>query len=206
MNTEGPRIPAAAPSVARLIEELGKLPGIGPKSAQRLTYHIVRLSREEARALAEAILNVKEKSLFCSTCQNIADQDPCTICSDSRRDRSQICVVEEPVDVLSLEKARCYNGLYHVLHGMISPMNGVGPEDLKIKELLSRLRGNSVKEVILATSMTLEGEATAMYIQRLIAPLGLRVTHLARGLPVGGDLEYADEVTLSRAFQGRQEF
>ena len=195
-----------APSVARLIQEFNKLPGIGPKSAQRLTYFIVRFPEEEARALAEAILAVKESTLFCSRCQNIADQDPCTLCSDASRDASQICVVEEPLDVLALERAHCYRGLYHVLHGVISPINGVGAEDLKIRELLARLREGDVKEIILATNPTLEGEATAMYIRRLIAPLGVKVTHLARGLPQGGDLEYADETTLTRAFQGRQEF
>ena len=195
-----------APSVARLIQEFNKLPGIGPKSAQRLTYFIVRFPEEEARALAEAILAVKESTLFCSRCQNIADQDPCTLCDDTGRDASQICVVEEPLDVLALERAGCYRGLYHVLHGVISPINGVGAEDLKIRELLARLREGDVKEIILATNPTLEGEATAMYIRRLIAPLGVKVTHLARGLPQGGDLEYADETTLTRAFQGRQEF
>lgn len=195
-----------APSVARLIQELNRLPGIGPKSAQRLTYFIVRLPEEEARALAEAILAVKESTLFCSRCQNIADQDPCVLCGDPSRDASQICVVEEPLDVLALERAGCFRGLYHVLHGVISPINGVGAEDLKIRELLARLREGDVKEVILATNPTLEGEATAMYIRRLIAPLGVKVTHLARGLPQGGDVEYADETTLSRAFQGRQEF
>ena len=195
-----------APSVGRLIQELNKLPGIGPKSAQRLTYHIVRLSREEARALAEAILALKEMALFCSRCYNIADKDPCEICSDPQRDTSEICVVEEPLDVLTIERTGCYRGLYHVLHGVISPINGVGPEDLRIRELLGRLQGEDVKEIILATNPTLEGEATAMYIRRLVAPLGIKITHLARGLPVGGDLEYADETTLSRAFQGRQEF
>ena len=195
-----------APSVVRLIQELNRLPGIGPKSAQRLTYFIVRLAEEEARALAEAILAVKESTLFCSRCQNIADQDPCVLCGDPSRDASQICVVEEPLDVLALERAGCNRGLYHVLHGVISPINGVGVEDLKIRELLARLRGGNVKEIILATNPTLEGEATAMYIRRLIAPLGVKVTHLARGLPQGGDVEYADETTLSRAFQGRQEF
>ncbi len=195
-----------APSVARLIQELNKLPGIGPKSAQRLTYHIVRLSREEAHALAEAIMALKETALFCSRCYNIADKDPCEICSDPQRDASEICVVEEPLDVLTIERTGCYRGLYHVLHGVISPINGVGPEDLRIRELLGRLQGEDVKEIILATNPTLEGEATAMYIRRLVAPLGVRITHLARGLPVGGDLEYADETTLSRAFQGRQEF
>ena len=192
--------------MGRLIQELNKLPGIGPKSAQRLTYHIVRIPEEEARALAEAIRAIKETTLFCSRCQNIADQDPCDICSNANRDSSQICVVEEPLDAMTIERAGCYRGLYHVLHGVISPMNGVGPEDLKIRELLARLREEDVKEVILATNPTLEGESTAIYIRRQVEPLGIKITHLARGLPMGGDLEYADETTLSRAFQGRQEF
>ena len=198
-------IPAAAPSVARLIQELNKLPGIGPKSAQRLAYYVIRLPGEEAHALAEAILAVKEKIIYCSTCQNLTDTDPCPICTDSRRNTGQICVVEEPLDVLALERTRCYRGLYHVLHGVISPMNGIGPEDLRLKELFPRLENGSVQEVIIATNPTLEGEATAMYIRRHVAPRGVLVTHLARGLPVGGDLEYADELTLSRAFQGRRE-
>ena len=196
---------AAAPPLARLITELNKLPGVGPKSAQRLAYYIIRLPVEEAHALAEAVLGVKEKIIFCSQCQNLTDIDPCSVCTDSRRDRGQICVVEEPLDVLALERTHCYRGLYHVLQGVISPINGVGPEDLKLKELVPRLNDGSVKEVIIATNPTVEGEATAMYIRRYIAPLGIRVTHLARGLPVGGDIEYADELTLSRAFQGRQE-
>ena len=196
---------AAAPPLARLIQELNKLPGVGPKSAQRLAYFIIRLPLEEAHALAEAVLAVKEQIIFCSQCQNLTDIDPCSICNDLRRERSQICVVEEPLDVLALERTHCYRGLYHVLQGVISPLNGVGPEDLKLKELVPRLDNGSVKEIIIATNPTVEGEATAMYIRRHIAPLGLRVTHLARGLPVGGDMEYADELTLSRAFQGRQE-
>jgi recombination protein RecR len=205
VNLDHDPISGVSPSVARLIQELNRLPGIGPKSAQRLTYFIVRMPPDEARSLAEAILAVKDKTLFCSVCQNIADRDPCGLCSDDRRDRSQVCVVEEPLDVLALERARCYRGLYHVLHGVISPMNGVGPEDLKLRELLARLRDGGVSEVILATNPTLEGEATAMYIHRLLAPLGVKVTNLARGLPVGGDLEYADNTTLARAFQGRRE-
>ena len=203
MSTE--HIPATAPPVARLIQELNKLPGIGPKSAQRLAYYLIRLPAEEANALAGAITAVKEKIILCSVCQNLTDTDPCAICADSRRDTTQICVVEEPLDVLALERTHCYRGIYHILHGVISPINGIGPEDLKLKELLPRLDDGSVREVIIATNPTLEGEATAMYIRRHIAPLGLKVTHLARGLPVGGDLEYADELTLSRAFQGRQE-
>ena len=203
MSTE--HIPAAAPPLARLIRELNKLPGVGAKSAQRLAYYVIRLPDDEARSLAEAILAVKELIVLCSVCQNLTDADPCPLCTDSRRDRSEICVVEEPLDVLALERARCFRGLYHVLHGVISPMNGIGPEDLKLKELLPRLEEGSVKEVIIATNPNLEGEATAMYIRRHIAPLGIKVTHLARGLPVGGDMEYADELTLSRSFQGRQE-
>ena len=203
MSTE--RIPSASPSVARLIDELNKLPGVGPKSAQRLAYYVIRLPAEEAHSLVEAIMAVKEKIVFCSVCQNMTDTDPCPICDDPRRDRSQICVVEEPLDVLALERTHCHRGLYHVLHGVISPMNGIGPEDLRMKELLPRLEDGLVQEVIIATNPTLEGEATAMYIQRQIANLKVKVTHLARGLPVGGDLEYADELTLSRAFRSRSE-
>ena len=197
-------IPTAQP-MARLIQELNKLPGIGPKSAQRLAYFLLRAPEEEARALAEAIIAIKERITFCSLCQNITESDPCPICQDNNRERDKICVVEKPLDVLALERTRGYHGLYHVLHGVLSPMDGVGPEDLKIKELLSRLEGGSVKEVILATNPNLEGEATAMYLQRLIAPLGIKVTRLARGLPFGSSLEYADEVTLTRALEGRQE-
>ena len=203
MSTE--RIPSASPSVSRLIDELNKLPGVGPKSAQRLAYYVIRLPAEEAHSLVEAIMAVKEKIIFCSVCQNMTDTDPCPICDDPRRDQSQICVVEEPLDVLALERTHCHRGLYHVLHGVISPMNGIGPEDLRMKELLPRLADGLVQEVIIATNPTLEGEATAMYIQRQIANLDVKVTHLARGLPVGGDLEYADELTLSRAFRSRSE-
>ncbi|MDO8750990.1 MAG: recombination mediator RecR [Dehalococcoidia bacterium] len=197
--------PTAAP-VARLIEEFHKLPGIGPKSAQRLTYHLVRMPAEEARALAEAILAVKERIILCSQCQNLTEVDPCPICTDPSRDRTILCVLEEPLDVLALERTRCYQGLYHVLHGAISPINGIGVEELKIREMLERLRDGVVQEVVMATNPNLEGEATAMYIQRLVSPLVKRVTRLARGLPVGGDLEYADQMTLTRAMQGRQEF
>jgi len=195
---------AAAP-VARLIQEFHKLPGIGPKSAQRLTYYLLRASPEEAQALAQAILEVKEKIAFCSICQNFTDTDPCLICDNPQRDRSLICVVEEPLDILALERTGSYHGLYHALHGVISPMDGVGPEDLKIEELLQRLKAGSVQEVILATNPNLEGEATSMYVSRLLRPLGLRVTRLARGLPTGADLEYADDLTLSRALEDRQE-
>jgi recombination protein RecR len=194
----------AAP-VARLIEELHKLPGIGPKSAQRLTYHLLRAPAEDARALAQAILEVKEKITLCSVCQNVTDADPCSICDDPTRDSTSLCVVEEPLDILALERTRSFKGRYHVLHGVLSPMDGIGPDDLKIQELLDRLRSGDVTEIILATNPNLEGEATAMYISRLLKPLDIRITRLARGLPMGGDLEYADDVTLTRALEGRQE-
>ena len=198
--------PTAAPaSVMRLIEEFHKLPGVGLKSAQRLTYYLLRMPAEEARALAESILDVKERVTFCGVCQNVTDSDPCGVCASDSRDRSVICVVEEPLDILAIERSGSYGGLYHVLHGAISPMDGIGPEDLKIQELLSRLNSGEVTEVILATNPNLEGEATAMYLTRLLRPLGVKVTRLARGLPVGGDLEYADDVTLTRAMEGRQE-
>jgi recombination protein RecR len=196
---------AAAP-VARLIEELHKLPGVGPKGAQRLAYHLLRTSAEEARALADAIVEVKDKISLCSVCQNTTDIDPCVVCSDEGRDRSIICVVEEPLDILAVERTGAHKGLYHVLHGSISPMEGVGPEQLKVRELLERLRDHSVKEVIMATNPNLQGEATSMYVSRLVQPLGVRVTRLARGLPMGGDLEYADDLTLARALENRQEF
>jgi recombination protein RecR len=197
-------LPTVVP-VARLVEELHKLSGIGPKTAQRLAYQIIRMPQEEARALADAILAVKDGIGLCSLCQNITDRDPCAICSNPARERTILCVVEEALDVLALERIHAYRGLYHVLHGVINPMNGVGPEDIKVKELLRRLGGDEVQEVILALNPNLTGEATAMYLQRLLKPLGLRVTRLARGLPVGGELEYADELTLVRAFEGRQE-
>jgi recombination protein RecR len=196
--------PTAQP-VARLIEEFHKLPGIGPKTAQRLTYFLIRMPQEEARALAEAILAVKDKIVLCATCQNITDADPCIICRGEGRDLTKICVVAEPLDILPLERTGEYKGQYHVLHGVISPMEGIGPDDLKIRELLSRLQDGGVTEVILATNPNLEGEATSMYLQRLISPLGIKVTRLARGLPFGADLEYADEVTLTRALENRQE-
>jgi recombination protein RecR len=197
--------PPTAEPIARLIEELNKLPGIGPKSAQRLTFYLLRAPAPQVEALAEAIKALKERLQLCSICLNITDTDPCTICRDQERDRTQICVVEEPIDILPLERTRKYRGLYHVLHGVIAPSEGIGPDELKVKELLSRLQSTQVTEVILATNPNLEGEATAMYLQRLIAPLGIKVTRLARGLPYGGDLEYADDVTLSRALEGRQE-
>ena len=194
----------AAP-LARLIDEFHKLPGIGPKSAQRLAYYLLRMPPQEAQALAAAILDVKERVSLCSICQNVTEIDPCRVCSDDRRDRTIICIVEEPLDILAMERSGNYHGLYHVLHGAISPMDGIGPEDLKTAELLHRLRSGEVVEIILATNPNLEGEATAMYLTRLLKPLGVRVTRLARGLPVGGDIEYADDVTLARALDGRQE-
>ena len=197
-------MPTAAP-VARLIQEFHKLPGIGSKTAQRLTYYLVRMPEDEARALAESILAVKDRIILCSRCQNLSETDLCPICTDSTRDQSTICVLEEPLDVLALERTRCYQGQYHVLHGAISPINGIGAEELRIRELLTRLKDGTVQEVVLAANPNLEGEATAMYINRLISPLVSKVTRLARGLPVGGDVEYADQVTLTRAFQGRQE-
>lgn len=194
-----------ADPIARLIEELSRLPGIGPKTAQRLTFYLLRAPAQQARALAEAIRELKERTFICPICFNITSESPCPICRDERRDRTTLCVVERPLDILAIEKTREYRGLYHVLHGAISPLDGIGPEDLKIEELLRRLEDRKVQEVILATNPNLEGDATAMYIQRQIAPLGIRVTRLARGLPMGGDLEYADEVTLTRAMEGRRE-
>ena len=196
---------SAAEPVGRLVEEFHKLPGIGPKMAQRLTYYLVRMPQDEARSLAEAILAVKERIVLCSTCYNITETDPCHLCSDPVRDQSSICVVEEALDVLALERTGVYKGLFHVLHGVISPMNGIGPDQLKLKELFIRLARPEITEMVVATNPTLEGEATAMYIRRHQSRDDLRVTHLARGLPVGGSLEYSDETTLTRAFQGRQE-
>jgi recombination protein RecR len=196
---------AAAAPVARLIDEFHKLPGVGPKTAQRLAYHILRTSADDAHALARAIVEVKEQITFCGSCQNLTDIDPCRICRSEKRDNGVICVVEEPLDILALERTRSYTGLYHVLHGVISPIDGVGPDDLKIRELLDRLRDGAVREVIMATNPNVEGDATAMYLDRLIAPLNVRVTRLARGLAMGADLEYADEVTLTRALEGRQQ-
>ncbi|MEA3442007.1 MAG: recombination mediator RecR [Chloroflexota bacterium] len=195
-----------AEPVARLVKEFSKLPGIGPKGAQRLAYHLLRSSDEEARALAEAIVDLKEKIMLCSICFNITDRDPCPVCQDEKRDHSIICVVEKPSDISPLERTGRYNGLYHVLHGTISPAQGITAEELKIKELLSRLQGGSVKEVIIATNPNIEGETTALYLQHIIAPLGIRITHLARGLPFGAELEYADDMTLNQALEGRQEF
>jgi recombination protein RecR len=194
-----------AEPVARLIDEFSKLPGIGPKTAQRLTYFLLRAPAEQAHALAEALVRMKERTVFCSVCFNMTELDPCAVCQDQRRDRASICVVEEPLDVLALERTRVFRGLYHVLHGAISPVDGIGPEELRIRELLDRVEREKISEVVLATNPNLEGEATAMYVHRLLRALPVRVTRLARGLPVGGDLEYADEVTLSRALEGRRE-
>ncbi len=191
--------------IARLIEAFHKLPGVGPKSAQRLAFHILRVPEEEALDLAQAIGDVKHRIVFCSVCLNITESVPCSMCSDTRRDPSTLCVVEQPLDILALERTGSYRGLYHVLHGVLNPMDGIGPDDLHIRELLSRLAGGDVTEVIMATNPSLEGEATAMYIQRLAGPLGVKVTRLARGLPSGADLEYTDDVTLARALEGRQE-
>lgn len=194
-----------AEPVARLIAELNKLPGVGPKTAQRLAFHLLYRPAEEVRALAEAILEAKEKIRYCSICGNLTDKDPCLICQDDSRDNSIICVVEEPRDLVALEKTGQFRGRYHVLHGAISPMEGIGPEKLRIRELLERLKDNSVREVVLATNADVEGEATALYLAKILKTVGVKVTRLAYGIPVGGDLEYADEVTLARAFTGRRE-
>lgn len=190
--------------VQDLIDELGRLPGIGPKSAQRIAFHVLAADPADVRRLAGALVEIKEKVRFCATCGNVAEQELCRVCADPRRDASVICVVCEPKDVVAIERTREYRGRYHVLGGVISPIDGVGPDDLRIRELMARLADSGVDEVILATDPNLEGEATATYLARLIKPMGLRVTRLASGLPVGGDLEYADEVTLGRAFEGRR--
>jgi recombination protein RecR len=199
-------MPAVIPEpVTRLIEAFAQLPGIGPKTASRLTFYLLRRPAEQAQALADALLDLKQRIVFCSVCFNITEASPCAICQDEGRDRSIVCVVEEPLDVLAIDRTGEYRGLYHVLHGSISPVEGIGPDELRINELLARLQAQPVGEVLLATNPNLEGEATAMYLARLLQPLGVRVTRLARGLPVGGDLEYADAVTLSRALEGRRE-
>lgn len=190
--------------IGQLIEELRKLPGIGPKSAQRIVFHLIRRPDEECRKLAESVAQLKAKLILCSLCNDIADADPCRICSGPHRDHRIICVVEEPFNVLSIEKTGEYKGLYHVLHGALSPINGVGPEQLKLKNLFDRLRDGKVEEVIIATNPTIEGEATALYLSRLIKPLNVKVSRIALGIPVGSDLEYTDEVTISRAISGRQ--
>ncbi|MBM2824701.1 MAG: Recombination protein RecR [Dehalococcoidales bacterium] len=199
-------LPATAEPIHKLIQEFNRLPGIGPKSAQRIAYYLLRASGEQARLLAEAILAVKEQVTLCSSCFNVTDTDPCLICRNEERDRSKVCIVEQPQDILALEHTRIYKGLYHVLHGAISPTEGIGTEDIRIREFLERLKNSQISEVILATNTTLEGEQTAMYLSRLISPLSIKVTRLARGLPFGSELEYADDFTLTRAIEGRQEF
>ncbi|MGI6706718.1 MAG: recombination mediator RecR [Clostridia bacterium] len=191
--------------IARLINELSRLPGVGNKTAQRLAFYIINMPKEQVQELARAISEVKEKIRYCSICGDITDKDPCGICSGARRSPDVICVVKDPRDVIAMERTRDYNGLYHVLHGTISPMEGIGPDDIRIKELLDRVKDGKVKEVIMATNPDIEGEATAVYISRLLKPLGIKVTRIAHGIPVGGDLEYADEVTLSKALEGRRE-
>jgi recombination protein RecR len=189
-----------------LIDELGRLPGVGPKSAQRIAFHIIQSDRVDVTRLAEVLKTVKERVKFCSICGNISEEELCKICRDPRRDKTSICVVEESKDVLAIEKTREFKGSYHVLGGAISPIDGVGPENLRIKELMTRLAETTISEVIIATDPNLEGEATATYLTRLIKPLGVKVSRLASGLPVGGDLEYADEITLGRAFEGRRSY
>jgi len=194
-----------APPVAKLIDEFEKLPGIGHKTAQRLAFHVLGLPEDKAKSLALAITDAKAKIKYCSLCNNLTDTDICSICSSHNRDRSVICVVEDSRDVVAMERIREFKGLYHVLHGVISPMEGIGPEDIKIKELLIRIRETTVKEVIMATNPNIEGEATAMYISKLLKPLSIRTSRIAHGIPIGGDLEYADEVTLAKALEGRRE-
>lgn len=192
-------------SMQRAVEELSKLPGIGKKSAQRLVFYLLKLPRDEIVALAKSLVDVKDKASYCSICFNITEKNPCSICTDDHRDRSIICIVEEPNDVLAFEKTGEYKGLYHVLGGALSPLDGIGPDDLKIKELLARIKDDA-KEIILANNPNVEGEATALYLSKLIAPLGLKLTRIARGIPVGTDIEYADEITLTRALEGRIDY
>ena len=198
-------MPIYSKSLQRLISALHRLPGIGPKSAQRLAFHILKSSKAEANELAQAILAAKENMKSCSVCGNITDSDPCLICDDSTRDGSTICVVEQPQDIFIFEKMGEYKGTYHVLMGALSPLDGVGPDDLKIKELVRRIEQDKIKEVIIATNPNVEGEATAAYLSKLIRPLGVKMTQLAQGMPMGSDLEYADEVTLAKALEGRRE-
>lgn len=193
-----------AKPLSKLISELGKLPGIGGKSAMRLAFHILSMSDKEAEDIANAIIQAKHDMKFCSVCGNMTDKDPCEICSDEKRDKDIICVVENPRDVIAMERIKEYHGLYHVLNGYISPMEGIGPEDINLKSLMMRLSENDIKEIILATNPNIEGEATAMYIAKLVKPTGIQVSRIAHGIPVGGDLEYADEVTLLKAMEGRK--
>ena len=197
-------VQALARPLARLIDELSKLPGVGPKTAQRLAYHILRASNGDAESLAAAVRSVKTDLRYCGTCFNIAESDPCAVCESDERDHRLVCVVEEPLDVLAIERTNLFRGVYHVLHGAISPVNGVRPDDLRIKELGARVRRGGIEELILATNPNLEGEATAMYIAQSIGDTAVKVTRLARGLPMGGDLEYADELTVGRALEGRR--
>lgn len=192
-------------SIDKLIEEFSKLPGIGQKSAQRLAFYVLKIKKDEAKKLAQAVLRVKEKVTYCSVCFNLTEDDPCKICKNKKRDSSVICVVEEANDVVAIEKTNQFEGLYHVLGGVLSPLNGIGPDELRIKELMLRLK-KAIKEVILATNPSTEGEATAVYLSKLIKPMGIKVTRIARGLPAGGDLEYADMATLTRALEGRVEY
>ena len=196
----------ASDAIGRLVQEFSKLPGIGPKSAQRITFYLLRSSKESAESLADAVLSLKKKITLCSACYNVTESDPCHICRNQQRDTNLVCIVEQPQDVVALEHTGIYRGLYHVLHGALSPTEGIGADDIRIRELLDRLRNNSVQEVILATNTNLEGEQTAMYLSRQITPLCIKVTRLARGLPYGTELEYADDVTLTRALEGRSEF
>ncbi|MDJ1089474.1 recombination mediator RecR [Macrococcoides caseolyticum] len=191
--------------ISKLIDSFMKLPGIGPKTASRLAFHVLDMKEDDVVGFAKALVDVKRELTYCSVCGHITDTDPCYICEDKTRDQSMICVVEETKDVIAMEKMREYKGLYHVLHGAISPMEGIGPEDINVPSLLTRLRDEHIQELILATNPNIEGESTAMYIARLVKPIGIKVTRLAHGLPVGGDLEYADEVTLSKAITGRTE-
>jgi recombination protein RecR len=193
-------------TVQRLINEFARLPGVGPKSASRLTFYLLRVGDEQALELATALQDLRERTRYCAICHNITEEDPCPICQDDSRDDGLLCVVEEPLDVVAIDRTRAFNGRYHVLHGAISPVEGIGPEDLKVEELVRRVAGGRFREIILATNPTLEGESTALYLQRRLADAGVKLTRLARGLPVGGDLEYTDEITLGRALEGRQEF
>lgn len=192
-------------SVQRLIDEFARLPGIGPKSASRLTFYLLRAADDQSADLAAALQELKSQTRLCSICFNITEEDPCLICSDDGRNPDLLCVVEEPLDVVAIERSRAFNGRYHILHGAISPVEGIGPDDLKIMELVARVEKGGLNEIIIATNATLEGDSTALYLQRRLAPFGIRLTRLARGLPVGGDLEYTDEITLGRAMEGRQE-
>jgi len=191
--------------IAKLIESFSRLPGIGSRTAGRLAFHVLRMNEDDVVNFAKALVNVKRNLHYCSICCNITDVDPCRVCNDKNRDRSVICVIQEPKDLVAMERMKEFNGYYHVLHGAISPMEGIGPDDIHVAELLKRLSDEDVKELILATNPNIEGEATAMYLSRLIKPFGIRITRIAHGLPVGGDLEYADEVTLSKAIEGRRE-